>query len=223
MASDKPWSTALPFPPPAQPFRIKRRPAATWFRIHPFDAQSGRYAGDAFNDSARGNARFSPLHDPITGQVIPTIYLAATEHAAISEVLFHDIPTPSTGYVYDLERHLSSNLHLSQLQVADLRLADLHVQGLQAAGLAQWELFAGGDTDYARTRQWGLYIWQSLPQAQGLVWTSRRDDEAAVMMVFADRVGAGDLRAVGPPSPIRQHQRTVLEVLDRLGCGIISG
>jgi len=61
------------FPPPASPLTLSKVSTGTWFRVHPLDSTTGNYAPDAFNDSGLGNARFSPLHRPDNGTVIPTI------------------------------------------------------------------------------------------------------------------------------------------------------
>lgn len=211
---------ALPHPPPAHPFRLRRCAAAHWFRVHTFDPASGRFAPDAFNDSTNGDARFSPLVDPATGKVIPTIYAAASEAGAISEVVLHDIPTPSTGYLHDWERDKASHLHLSEIALPALQLADLQSQGLQAAGLELWEMFATNKPDYPRTRAWALHIWQAMPAAQGLLWMSRRANDSAVLMLFGDRVPAGVPGVVSPPAPIVEYEPVVFEILDRMGCGI---
>jgi len=211
---------ALPHPPPAHPFRLRPCAAGHWFRVHGFDAVSGRFAPDAFNDSSNGDARFSPLLDPASGTIIPTIYAAVSTAGAISEVVLHDVPTPSTGYLHDWERDKASNLHLSQVALPDLQLADLQSQGLQAAGLEQWELFGTNKPDYPRTRAWGLHIWQTMPAAQGLLWMSRRANDSAVLMLFGDRVPPGALTVIAGPVPIAEYEHDVFAILDRLGCGI---
>jgi hypothetical protein len=220
MASGPDKLPDLPHPPPSHPFRLRSCAAAHWFRVHIFDPASGRYAPDAFNDSTDGNARFSPLVDPATGKVIPTIYAAASEAGAISEVVLHDVPTPSTGYLHDWERDKAGPLHLSKIALPALKLADLQSQGLQAAGLEQWEMFGTNQPDYPRTRAWALHVWQSLPKAQGLLWMSRRANDSAVLMLFRDRVPAGVPAVMSGPAPIARYESIVFDILDRLGCGI---
>lgn len=209
----------LPEPPPPYPFRLRRHTASEWCRVHNFDPATGRFQPDAFNDTTNGNARFSPLIDPDTNKVIPTIYAAATEAGAISEVILHDIPTPSTGYLHDWDRDKAGKQHLSKIHLPDLQLVDLQ-QGLQAAGLEQWELFGTNKPDYPRTRKWALYIWKTMPDAAGLIWMSKRANEGAALMLFDDRVGPGAITVTMRPVPIAQYEATVLGILDRLGCGL---
>lgn len=211
---------ALPLPPSEHPFRTLVRPAAAWYRVHNYDVVSKRFGAAAFNDSNNGDARFSPLIDPASGNVIPTIYAAQRPEGAISEVVLHDVPTPSTGHLHDWTRDKASNLHMSQIGLPDLELVDLQSQGLQAAGLEVWELFGTNMPDYARTRKWAVHIWQSMPSAQGLLWMSRRENEGAVIMLFGDRIPAGTVTVNLTPKPIAEFENIVLGILDRLGCGI---
>jgi hypothetical protein len=140
-----------------------------------WDAATGRFAPTAFNDLGLGNARFSPLVDPASGSVIPTLHGASTLRGAIAEIVLHDAPMSSTDYLHDWERDKASALHLSEIELPALRLVNLTATGLRAAGLQVADLFGTEQPDYPRTRQWALWIWQHLPEAQGLHWMSVRD------------------------------------------------
>ena len=50
------------------------------------------YKADQFNDSRRGDARFSPLIDAEREAVIPTLYAVTTLDCALMESVFHDVP-----------------------------------------------------------------------------------------------------------------------------------
>lgn len=223
MAEPPPASSglaALPYPPPAKPFRSTRQVLGTWYRVHRIDPVSGDFAPDAFNNSRRAYARFSPLIDPATNQVIPTIYAAETPRGAIAEVVLHDLPMPSTGYLHDWERDKASPLHLSAVTIGEVELVNLRATGLRAAGLEVAELFRTEAPDYPRTRQWAVYIWQNMPTAQGLIWMSVRDSSCPVVMLFGDRVAAAQLRDAGNSQPIAHYEAEVFALLDELGCGI---
>jgi len=126
-------------PPPATGhFTLKRVPPGTWYRVHP-----NRYAPGAFNDSGLGNARFSPLMQPGTGEVIPTIYAADTIRGAIMEVVLHDVPRASAGYIHPLARDRKSDNHLSVIQLPELRLVNLTATGLRSVGLTAADMFEG--------------------------------------------------------------------------------
>lgn len=221
--AERPGPAALPSPPPPQPLRCypQATGAGRWFRVHEWDPATRRYGPTAFNDSGRGNARFSPLVDPATQRVIPTLYAARTVRGAIAEILLHDAPTPSTGYLHDWERDRQSRLHLSEITLAPLRLVNLTTTGLRAAGLHVADLFGTEKPDYPRTRDWALWIWRSLPQAQGLHWMSVRDNTCEAVMLFGDRLGASLLRPAGQPTPIARYERVVLQLLDEMGAGLL--
>lgn len=210
-----------PEPPPRQPLRLVRSDAGSWWRVHPFDRRTGQYAPDAFNGSGLGNARFSPLIDPASGRVIPTLYAASAPRGAIAETVLHNVPMPSTGYLHDLEADLRSTLHLSRLHLPALDLVNLTATGLRAAGLEPHDLFAAEQIDYPRTRRWSLWIWQHLPAAQGLLWMSRRDNRHQVMMLFGDRIAPGQIIDARDTRPIAACEALIIELLDELGAGLV--
>lgn len=216
----------LPYPPPPLPFLSIAVPAKTWFRVHRYD-EPGHYDPDQFNDTRLGDARFSPLLDPLTDQVIPTLYVSSSSAGAIAEVVLHDVPIPSAGHSHDWEADRSGYLHMSLLSIGPLSLANLTSTGLRAAGLRPADLFAGERPDYARTRSWALFIWQHVPDVHGLLWMSVRDTRHEVALLFEDRVKSGDaalatsIAELGGPTHIRHHESEVFELLDLLGCGLI--
>jgi hypothetical protein len=222
MAS-RPPAANLPKPPPAHPLRCYPAPkeAGRWFRVHQWDPDTGRSGPTAFNDTGQGNARFSPLVDPATGGVIPTLYAARSPRGAIAEIVLHDAPTPSTGYLHDWERDKASRLHLSEIELPSLQLVNLSTTGLRAAGLQLGDLFGTEKPDYPRTREWALWTWQNLPQAQGLHWMSVRDNTSEVVMLFGDRVAPSAVRLAAEPTPIARYESTVLHLLDELGAGLL--
>lgn len=187
-----PIGTTVPlagvYPPPDKPFKTRSEPASTWYRVHKFDGATGKYGPIDFNDTSLGNARFSPLIDPTTNKVVPTIYAAESPRGAIAEIVLHDVPTPSSGYIHDWERDRTSKLHVSAITLAKLDLVNLTTTGLRAAGLKVSDLFDGNAPDYPRTRDWALYIWQNVPKAHGILWMSVRDNTSKVVVLFHDRV-----------------------------------
>lgn len=134
---------------------------------------------------------------------------ASTQRGAIAEIVLHDAPTPSTGYLHDWEHDKASALHLSEIELPALHLVNLTATGLRAAGLQVADLFGTEQPDYRRTRQWALWIWQQMPEAQGLHWMSVRDNTSAIVMLFGDRVTARcPAPGVGPHADrsIRKHR-----------------
>ena len=81
-------------------------------------------------------------------------------------------------------------------------------------------VFGTNKPDYPRTRKWAMHIWRSVPNAKGLLWMSRRENECAVMMLFGDRIPAGTVSVNNRPKPIAEFENVALKILDRRGCGI---
>lgn len=208
-----------PVPPASHLPTIKTVDPGVWYRVHDFDATTGKYAADAFNDSGRGNARFSPLRR-VDGTVIPTIYAAAHKRTAIAEILLHEAPTPSTGWIFEWSKvsdPLQSNKHLSTVQLPALKLAALTTFGLQAAGLLIEDLLGGNQPEYPRTQSWALWLYENMPDIQGLYWMSRRDNEYGCLMLFGDRVSG--LKTLST-SHIAAHERAVFSTLISMNAGI---
>ena len=217
MASPAPATPHLP--PPTHSFLLKTHAAKDWFRVHPFDVTTGKYQPAHFNASGLGNARFSPLFNPATMKAIPTIYAANKERGAIAEIVLHNVPSPSTGYIHDLEADYRNKLHLSRVRTPELDLVNLTSTGLQAVGMAPSHLFDGEEDDYPRTRAWALWIWQNMPRAQGLHWMSKRDNTCEVIVLFGDRIPAG-IEDGGHSMPLEHYEDLVIEQLAEMGAAV---
>ena len=160
----------------------------TVFRVH-----RSNYKADQFNDSRKGDARFSPLIDAEREAVIPTLYAGTTLDCALMESVFHDVPyrpglktVSKSKYV---EGAICSTLTLtSDLQLVDLSSVALHKLGIAPADLTQTEA-----ANYAASREWAFALYKQNPTAQGFIWTSRRDDDAKAILLFGNRVESGTL------------------------------
>jgi RES domain len=189
----------------------------TWWRVHSFNPLTGVYGPLAFNDSAKAQARFSPLVDA-KGAVIPAIYAAQSLEGALMESVLHNVPFPSRGYQHDFKRDREGTYHVSQVRTtAALTLVDLTTPGLQAMGLRPSDLFESNPRDYPRTQRWAEWFRQQCAAAQGLYWVSRRYNEAVVMVLYKDRVPARVLKEVAAPRHVHRYESTTLDLVDRLG------
>lgn len=204
-------------PPAKAPPRTRTIAPQDWWRVHPFDPATGTYAPTAFNDSAKADARFSPLLDA-GGSVVPSIYAADRLEGALMESVLHNAPFPSTGYQHDFKLDRTGSYHASQIGTTrPLTLVDLTTPGLQAMGLVPSDLFESNKRDYPRTRQWADWFRAQCPTAHGLYWISRRYNESAVIVLWADRVDAGTLALVAAPEHVSRFEGTTLELVERLG------
>ena len=189
----------------------------TWWRVHSFDPLTGKYAPVAGNGSTKGQARFSPLVD-FKGAVIPAIYAAQSLEGALMESVLHNVPFPSSGYQHDFKQDREGSYHASEVSTtATLTLVDLTTPGLQAMGLRTSDLFESNKRDYPRTQRWAEWFRGQCATAQGLYWISRRYNEAAVMVLYEDRVPSGMLKEVAAPRHVRHYESTTLDLVERLG------
>ena len=216
---------AAPAEPPApHPPRTVEVAPQDWWRVHPFDAASGRYASTAFNDNAKADARFSPLLPGtstgalVSSTIVSSIYAAATLEGALMESVLHDAPFPSAGYQHNFKRDRAGRHHVSRIRnTRPLRLVDLTSLGLSAMGLKPSDLFENNKPDYPRTRRWAAWLREVCPDAQGFVWMSRRNNQSAAIVLFEDHVAAGVLAEQVGPMHVSAFEATTLTLLERLG------
>lgn len=207
----------LPQPPAKAPPKTRNVAPQTWWRVHRFDPLTGTYGPVAFNDSAKAQARFSPLVDA-KGRVIPAIYAAQSLEGALMESVLHNVPFPSSGYQHDFKQDREGTYHVSQVRsTAALTLVDLTTPGLQAMGLRPSDLFESNKRDYPRTQGWAEWFRAKCATAQGLYWLSRRYNEAVVIVLYKDRVPPRILKEVDAPRHVRNHESTTLDLVERLG------
>ncbi len=158
------------------------------------------YKETEFNASPNPSARFRPIGDPI----VPTLYAGLDEHVAIAEGLFHDVPirpklarrSPLAG----LEGRVISELSPTR----ELTLIALHGYGLQRLGVTHGELIETPAAAYAWTARWSQTLHAACPQADGLIWMSRRFTGRAALMLWQGRgrVQIGDLAMSAPAQPL---------------------
>lgn len=178
----------VPLPPSAGPApagapKLLSLNSARLCRIH-----QARFRGAQFHPGAGAEARFSPIRSAVK-KPIPTLYAASTLEGALMETVFHDVPTPPGDYILDIERLNELALCVSIIRPkGELHVLDLSTKGLQRLGLQRTQLVDTPVTAYPATRQWAQWLHGAVRGAQGLLWTSRKDDEAKAMMLFGDRV-----------------------------------
>lgn len=183
-------NTPLPVPPLSLT-RVTLPSGSDLHRIHPL-----RYAGDAFNSSTAGNARFSPISDA-AGKPIPTIYAGSSFNCAAMETVFHDIPF-GPGYK-SLEISRFAEEGYSGVQTTcDLILVDLRSIPLRKLGIKRDELIDTEKDQYDMTRKWAQAIHAEDQEAQGMLWVSRQDDDSKAFVFFGDRCPANALAITAP-------------------------
>lgn len=166
-------------------------------RIHP-----AVYKAAQFNDTAQGNARFSPIRDA-SGQVIPTIYGGQSFGCAACEIILRcpDVPPvdPKTG-LSTLQivcpSGFASYRHSVVRTTVDIKLVDLTIAGQRKLGINQNALLAGPKSTYPATRAWAERIHAGCSDAQGLYYSSFQYGPDFAVVLFGDRLPRGALKGV---------------------------
>ena len=175
--------------PPVVPTNIKLTPwaaGATMYRVHEMI-----YAVHQFNPSPRGNARFSPVHDP-SGSVIPTLYAATTPRGALMESVFRDVPYRA-GFKNVALKRLEGRVCSTLMFQKDFQLLDLSKVALRGLGIQPRQLIDTTKDHYPVTRRWAEQVYAAHPPVQGFLWSSRQDDRALAVVLFGSRVQASDI------------------------------
>ena len=149
------------------------------------------FSGSEFNTSTKGNARFSPIADE-AGALIPTLYVGTTLDCALMETIFHDVPFKA-GFKPFSKLKIDGKAHSVLLPTADFRLIDLSTVALHKLGVKRTQLIDTAKAHYPATRSWAQALYSQFPDAQGLRWTSRQDDQAHAVMFFGTRISPSDV------------------------------
>lgn len=167
-------------PHPFEPEELVLEPGHELFRVH-----SLKRGGAEFNPGVGSRTRFAFFGHP---EVVPVLYSADTERAAISESLLHDIPLTGgqlqpSGY----ERHRMSRLVTRR----ELRLAALLGTGLRRLGVRAAEVTDTDASEYETTVQWAEAAHAA--GFDGLAYMSRQCNSDRAYVFFGDRVEPADL------------------------------
>ena len=154
----------------------------------------GTWGYDEHNPG-RGDTRFAPVDDPVTGRRLPSMYLGATPTTVLLETVFHDVHSEGSGVIY--ERQLTEKL-LAHVRVpTDAVLGDLRDPQLEALGLQRGAVASSPAEHYPCTRRLVIAtLAQShTPPLQGIIWHSRQAElagqpEQEVMILFGTRYPA---------------------------------
>ena len=165
-------------------------------RIHPT-----RFGSAQFNDTALGDARFSPIRNA-AGAIIPTIYGGESFECAVCEIILRcpDTATaklsPLSGndivYPADFEHYSHSVVRTAM----DLKLVDVTNKGQRAIGINHNALLSHPSSSYPKTRDWAMRIHEACPAAHGLYYSSYQYGPQFAVLLFGDRFSSPALEAV---------------------------
>ncbi len=189
------------------------------YEFWPVDAPLIRIHASAFHatqfNPCQGDAtRFAPIH--VEGACVPTMYGAENLRAALAETVLHDVDV-ADPYASIPRRTLTAR-SVSVVQTArPLHLISLFRLEMGMMGLTHEDHFNFSALANARCRALAAALYQAHPQADGLIWTSQRDDSQRACLLFGDRVDA----ALSPQTEealirIGPAMDSVLQLLDGL-------
>jgi hypothetical protein len=179
--------TDVPAAPPPPSVKVSPHwatvPADTvLWRVH-----ERRWPVAAFNPNGAdpwfGGGRF----DATSADGYGYIYAAPEQQTALLETLVRSIPFNEKGHRL-IKRATVRGFQLAALQpTRDLLLVSLrsHID-LAAVCQDEWLLHAD-PPDYPQTRQWGRWLREQAPGADGFIWRSRRRLDSDSLILFDDR------------------------------------
>ena len=131
-----------------------------------------------FNPGFGGRTRFGFFGKP----VVPIMYAAESEDAAIAETLLHDIPAEGGLLPYD---QYATKVLVCLEVTRPLRVAVLHGTGLRRLKVTAAELTASPASSYDSTVGWAAAAHDA--ELDGLVWMSRQCNDTKAYVFFGDR------------------------------------
>lgn len=171
---------------PGTPVIVTLSPGTALYRVH-----SSFFGSTSFNPTKADDPLKGGRFDSNDGSYA-YLYAGQDFNTAIAEVLIRDMPTgPFPPRIFQRARILG--LVLSELGVEQpLSLVSLHGADLGQVGQDAW-LTKCGSEKYPETRRWVAAIRSWLPEAQGMVWRSFRDEDRFSYVLFADRIAPDTL------------------------------
>lgn len=171
----------VPAPPlPFEPLTVVWPAGQLLYRVH-----GNRRRAAEFNPGAGNPARWAFFGDP----VVPVLYVAETEEAAVSESILHDLPlTGARVFPEDYLDRVAGRLTCDR----DLRLAQFAGGGLRRIGASPATLTDTDADTYADTVRWAQAAW-TLAECDGIMWMTRHWNTSRAIVLFGDRVRSSSL------------------------------
>jgi hypothetical protein len=73
------------------------------------------------------------------------------------------------------------------------------VRELRLITVRDRELIEASASGYRSTADWAEALHDAAPEADGLIWMARRGNDRPAMVLFGDRIAAGELTVTSPP------------------------
>ncbi len=167
---------------PGKPIYVTVPTNTSLFRIH-----ASRFAATQFNPNPVTNPFRAGRFDSAAGDY-SYLYAAQNIAGAAAEALLRDVPEAEVGQPRLLPTAYVKGKRLSEIRVRrEVRLVDLTGPGAHSFSQDSWLTKCDG-VYYPYTQHWAKKIREWCPDAAGLLWRSRIDDNELVLVIFGDRV-----------------------------------
>jgi RES domain len=165
-------------PAPPKPFNPKTATLDIGTQLYRVFTAAEDRRPTMFNPGFGAPTRFAFFGTPL----IPVLYAAATEEAAVAETLLHDIPV--SGGILPYDKY--ARTVMARLQVTrPVRVGILHGLGQRQLKVTAADLTASGADTYPETVKWAQAAHDA--ELDGLVWMSRLCNDAKAYVFFGDR------------------------------------
>jgi len=176
--------------PPASLGKVTTQTLYTGSEIERF--YNTRFRPAEFNPCLGDPSRFAPIR-AANGKCIPSLYAAQSRDAAAYETVFRGVPLGSSNRPARLSLRRIHHYGYARLRVLrNLTMITLFNVPLRGHGVTRKQLIESDAAHYTQTTKWAEAFRVEVPEADGLVWTSRRDDRAKAYLLFGDRVNETD-------------------------------
>lgn len=151
-----------------------------------FSGRSGRTA-TGFNPGIGAPSRFAFFADG-AGKIVPVLYVAETQEAAICETLLHDIP--AEGGALEPPQYQDKVMALIR-PTRDLKLASFMGTGLRRLKATHDQISSTDALGYPTTVLWAKAAHEA--GLDGVIWMSSRCNTDRAVVLFGDRVRESEL------------------------------
>ena len=158
---------------------------------------SSRWGATTFKEKPAHTHFGASRFDGTTDDAYPYLYAAEEPTTALAEVLVRSTEFSSEYGVRQIPWRQAAGHTLTKVRTTeDLVLIRLLSEEDLAGVLQSSWLLEAEHHEYAQTRFWAQEMRRQVPQAQGLVWTSRRHRPRPAIVLFGDRCTDQPLVAV---------------------------
>jgi hypothetical protein len=175
----------FPAPGPKENFKIVSitpDEVPFWYHVYsskPFPNTAGAFA------KGWGETRFAPITQS-DGTWVHTYYAASNIKCALNESILHDVPCGGQFY---LRRLVDEGRHLAKIEFdRTIDVVSFHSTHLPLLKLSRELLIDSDAAAYVHSRPWAEAAFQQALGAEGVGYTSKRNDTGRCVMLFEQRL-----------------------------------